>query len=55
MDTIWNCAFGVDLDMQNNPSNEYYEMAEKFFNDVAEPNFLIYFGSMMSKSLGLSF
>ena len=23
MDTIWNCAFGLDLDLQNNPDNEY--------------------------------
>ena len=21
LDTIWNCAFGVDIDVQNNPKN----------------------------------
>lgn len=23
MDTIWNCAFGLDIDLQNDPENPY--------------------------------
>ena len=32
MDTIWNCAFGVDIDLQHNPDNEYYKKSEELFN-----------------------
>jgi hypothetical protein len=31
MDTIWNCAFGIDIDVQNNPENEYFTKCEKVF------------------------
>ena len=33
MDSIWSCAYGVDLDVQNNPDNEYFIAAEKVFKD----------------------
>ena len=36
MDTIWNCAFGVDIDLQNKHDNEYFLNAEKFFREVVE-------------------
>ena len=35
MDTIWNVAFGVDIDIQNNPNNEYFTKAEKVFENLA--------------------
>jgi hypothetical protein len=31
MDTIWNVAFGVDTDMQNDMDNEYFYRCEKQF------------------------
>lgn len=31
MDTIWNCAFGLDIDLQNNPKNEYFVNSENLF------------------------
>lgn len=31
MDTIWNCAFGVDIDLQRNPENEYFKKCEQIF------------------------
>lgn len=45
MDTIWNCAFGVDIDLQNNPENEYFNRCEKVFKDVGDMNILSYTGS----------
>ena len=31
MDTLWNCTYGMDIDVQNNPQNEYFHAAEKVF------------------------
>ena len=31
MDTIWNCAFGLDTDLQNNPDNKYFKNSENVF------------------------
>jgi hypothetical protein len=38
MDTIWNVAYGVDLDLQNNPTNPYFVQSEKTFAVSATPN-----------------
>ena len=32
MDAIWNCAFGVDNDLQHNPDNPYFTRSESFFS-----------------------
>lgn len=31
MDTIWNCAFGIDSDILHDPQNEYFTTMEKVF------------------------
>ena len=36
MDTIWNCAYGIDIDLQNNPDNEYFHASEKVFSDAVK-------------------
>ena len=33
MDTIWNCAFGLDIDLQNNPENPYLVHSNQVFRD----------------------
>jgi len=35
MDTIWNCAFGVDIDSQNNPNNPFFVKAVEHFKQRA--------------------
>ncbi len=44
MDTIWNCAFGVDIDLQNDTQNEYFTKAEMFFNSFNHLNVIFYAG-----------
>jgi hypothetical protein len=44
MDTIWNCAFGVDIDIQNNPNNIYFTKAEQVFSDSVNLNWFFYAG-----------
>ena len=39
MDTIFNCAFGIDLDAQKNPSNAFLVEGIRFFRERAEFNF----------------
>ena len=29
MDTIWNCAYGIDINSQDEPENKYFHAAEK--------------------------
>ena len=49
MDTIWQCAFGVDADSQNRIDDPYYKKCEKVFTDIADFNMLMYFGSKALK------
>ncbi len=37
MDSIWNCAFGMDIDLQNNPDNLYMHNSENIFRKVTHP------------------
>ena len=46
MDTIWNCAFGLDINLQFDKSKEeYFEKCEALFDSAVNKNFIIYFGS----------
>jgi len=45
MDTIWNCAFGLDIDLQNNPDNEYFKNSEKVFQMTNSFSLPIFFSS----------
>ena len=36
MDTIWNCAFGLDIDLQNNPENPYLVNSNQIFIDSSK-------------------
>lgn len=47
MDTIWNCAFGLDIDLQNNPNNEYLKNSEKTFSNATQPPFI----SVLSRNI----
>jgi hypothetical protein len=40
MDTIWNIAIGLDMDLQNNPDNEYLKKSEQLINSTRNINFL---------------
>ena len=46
MDSIWNCAFGLDVDVQNNPNNIYYTKSEEHFASLVNFPFLYYIISM---------
>jgi hypothetical protein len=45
MDTIWNVAFGVDKNMQNDMENEYFYKCEKIFANSSKRT---YFTLVMS-------
>jgi hypothetical protein len=45
MDTIWNCAFGIDIDIQNNPENEYFTKCEKVFSNTEKQNLFTFLSS----------
>nr|APA31882.1 cytochrome p450 06345 [Brachionus plicatilis] len=42
MDSIWNCAFGVDINIQYERESEYFIKCEKIFKDFSDLNFLSY-------------
>lgn len=50
MDTIWKCAFGIDIDIQNNPDNEYFTKCERVFSDAENLQFSSYLGSKYFKN-----
>ena len=39
MDTIWNCAFGLDNDLQKNPENPYLIHSNQVFKEYENPSF----------------
>ena len=49
MDTIWNCAFGVDIKVQENQDNEYFVKCESFFREIGSDNILNFIGSNLMK------
>jgi hypothetical protein len=49
MDTIWNCAFGLDIDVQNNPDNKYFTSCELVFSNSWKLNFQSYLGSIFKR------
>ena len=50
MDTIWNCAFGVDIKVQDNIDNEYFVKCERFFKEIGSDNILNFIGSNLIKN-----
>lgn len=48
MDTIWNCAFGIDTDLQNDLNNQYFYRAEQIFKRSADLNFPMYLGGNLN-------
>lgn len=40
MDTIWQCAFGVDADTQNKKDDPYFKNCERVFRNMEKPNLL---------------
>lgn len=48
MDTIWNCAFGYDIDLQNNPNNSYFYKCEGVFRQGLELRFVNYLGGIFA-------
>nr|ARQ84123.1 cytochrome P450 [Brachionus plicatilis] len=51
MDSIWNCAFGVDIDFQNNPENIYFKKCESLFEFLSKPNILSFIGNYFHEFL----
>src|SRR5690606_41997884 len=45
MDTIWNCAFGVDIDLQKKPDNEYFKHCEYIMGQTSNLLFISYLRS----------
>lgn len=44
MDSIWNCAFGVDINMQYEKENEYFNKCETVFRNSASFTLPLYLG-----------
>ena len=38
MDTIWNCAIGLDIDLQNDLDNVYFKQSERVFQMLIKLN-----------------
>ena len=47
MDSIWNCAFGVDIDMQNDTDNEYFVKCESIFRSTVVLDTFARFGGFL--------
>lgn len=48
LDAIWNCAFGVDIDVQQSVKGiEYYYRCEKFFQNQEDINFFSFIGGKL--------
>lgn len=45
MDTIWNCAYGLDIDMQNDSNNRYFKNCENLFAMLSKFNLPIFLSS----------
>lgn len=46
MDTIWNCAFGVDIDVQQSERDiDYFRKSEQFFINTESLNIFSFIGS----------
>ena len=41
MDTIWNCAFGLDINLQVDRNNEYLTKSEAVFKSTTETLFAL--------------
>nr|QVK45587.1 cytochrome P450 [Brachionus paranguensis] len=55
MDSIWNCAFGVDAEIQINRDNEYFVNCEKTFQIYGEKNLPILIGMYFHEFRALTF
>ena len=42
MDTIWNCAFGIDIDLQKKTNNLYFDKCEAHFRIASEFPFVMH-------------
>nr|AHL88982.1 cytochrome p450 3045A1 [Brachionus koreanus] len=40
MDSLWKCTYGIDLNIQNKPCNEYFKASEKIFADAYKFKFI---------------
>lgn len=40
MDTIWNCVFGFDINLQIDRNNEYLTKSEEIFKSTTETFFV---------------
>ena len=48
MDTLWNCAYGIDINMQTSADQtalSYFSKCERVFKESEELSPPIYFGS----------
>ena len=55
MDSIWNCAFGVDANIQVNQDNEYFVNCEKTFQNYGQPKLPFFIGSKIKSIFNLIF
>nr|QUF59379.1 cytochrome p450 CYP3045C2 [Brachionus angularis] len=44
MDSIWNCAFGIDIDLQNDSKNDYFDRCESVFRQTSDLTLYAYLG-----------
>ena len=45
MDALWNCAYGIDMNFQNNHNNNYFRRCEIIFRQMEGFNTFMYLGS----------
>lgn len=45
MDSVWNCAFGIDIECQKNHDNIFFVKAVEFFKNTAKLSPFVVFNS----------
>lgn len=55
MDSIWNCAFGVDINIQYERENTYFKKCEEVFKSFANLNILFYMANYFHEFRGIIF
>ena len=47
MDSVFNCTFGIDPNLQKNPGNIFLVKTRSFMNSISDLNPFIYFLSII--------
>lgn len=52
---VWNCAYGIDIDCQNKPDNEYLDRIKAIFDDDFNRSPIVFTLSKLIKNVKFIF